>query len=154
MEHLEWPITSSPPSALFYPLFFFLMTLMRITIYANSVIVVINFKVIANGFLANSLILCGVCGENSKKCAVGGCILLMANASLILVDNVHFQYNGILTAILLFSLAFAIRGQLLVVSIIIVAHVLLLVFISYPAIKRARNAKSAARYSHYCYQWT
>uniref|UniRef100_F1L090 Alpha-1,3-glucosyltransferase n=1 Tax=Ascaris suum TaxID=6253 RepID=F1L090_ASCSU len=81
-----------------------------------SVIVCDIVYVIANGFLANSLILCGVCGENSKKCAVGGCILLMANASLILVDNVHFQYNGILTAILLFSLAFAIRGQLLVAA--------------------------------------
>uniref|UniRef100_A0A0M3I0F3 Alpha-1,3-glucosyltransferase n=1 Tax=Ascaris lumbricoides TaxID=6252 RepID=A0A0M3I0F3_ASCLU len=86
-----------------------------ILLMANASLILVD-NVIANGFLANSLILCGVCGENSKKCAVGGCILLMANASLILVDNIHFQYNGILTAILLFSLAFAIRGQLLVAA--------------------------------------
>uniref|UniRef100_A0A915ABF2 Alpha-1,3-glucosyltransferase n=1 Tax=Parascaris univalens TaxID=6257 RepID=A0A915ABF2_PARUN len=78
-----------------------------------SVILCDFIYVIANGFLANSIILSK---ENSKRSAVGCCILLICNASLILVDNIHFQYNAILTAILLFSVAFTMRGQLLVAA--------------------------------------
>ncbi|KHN81421.1 putative dolichyl pyrophosphate Glc1Man9GlcNAc2 alpha-1,3-glucosyltransferase [Toxocara canis] len=81
-----------------------------------SVIACDVLYIISCGFLTNTLQLVRICGDKSRRCAMGGCILLLANISLILVDNIHFQYNGILTAILLFSINFAIRGQFLLAA--------------------------------------
>lgn len=40
-------------------------------------------------------------------------ILLITNCGLIMVDHIHFQYNGILYGILLISLCYAIQGRYL-----------------------------------------
>lgn len=44
-------------------------------------------------------------------------VFLVTNASLVMVDNIHFQYNGILTSLMLFSLGWIMRNSFLWVSL-------------------------------------
>ncbi|VDN52971.1 unnamed protein product [Dracunculus medinensis] len=53
----------------------------------------------------------------SKKSSAGACcVLLITNSTLIMVDNIHFQYNGILTAFFIFSFNFALNGSFLMAA--------------------------------------
>ncbi|KAL4003445.1 ALG6 ALG8 glycosyltransferase family protein [Acanthocheilonema viteae] len=52
--------------------------------------------------------------DNSvKRNSVAASIFLVANVSLLMIDNIHFQYNGILTSLLLISLGSLIRKSFL-----------------------------------------
>lgn len=50
---------------------------------------------------------------STRKETVGALLLLITNVSLLMIDNIHFQYNGILSALLLFSLGLALRRYFL-----------------------------------------
>ncbi|CAG9540297.1 unnamed protein product [Cercopithifilaria johnstoni] len=57
----------------------------------------------------------GLCKNDSnvKKNSVATGVFLLANVSLVMIDNIHFQYNGILTSLLLVSLGWIMRKSFL-----------------------------------------
>lgn len=81
-----------------------------------SIISMDLFYIMSCGFCANSL---GYLMPTFNRKAITGLYLaLVANVSLIMVDNIHFQYNAFLTSLLLFSLGFVLRGRFLAAALL------------------------------------
>uniref|UniRef100_A0A8R1XZY6 Alpha-1,3-glucosyltransferase n=1 Tax=Onchocerca volvulus TaxID=6282 RepID=A0A8R1XZY6_ONCVO len=78
-----------------------------------SVIATDVFYILSCVFLTKSFF--GRCKNDSsvEKNSLAAEIFLIANASLMMIDNIHFQYNGILTSILLISLGWIMRKSFL-----------------------------------------
>ncbi|VDK63300.1 unnamed protein product [Anisakis simplex] len=81
-----------------------------------SVIVCDLFYIISCGFLANTMHSIRFKGDRSKHCAMGLFLLLIANITLILIDNIHFQYNSLLTTVLLLSISLALQERFLLAA--------------------------------------
>ncbi|VDK19198.1 unnamed protein product [Anisakis simplex] len=81
-----------------------------------SVIVCDLFYIISCGFLANTMHSIRIIGDRSKHCAMGLFLLLIANITLILIDNIHFQYNSLLTTVLLLSISLALQERFLLAA--------------------------------------
>ncbi|VDP18857.1 unnamed protein product [Onchocerca flexuosa] len=78
-----------------------------------SVIATDIFYILSCVFLTKSFF--GRCKNDSsiEKNSLAAEIFLITNASLVMIDNIHFQYNGILTSILLISLGWIMRNSFL-----------------------------------------
>ncbi|VDN01317.1 unnamed protein product [Thelazia callipaeda] len=88
-----------------------LLLFQRLSVIAMDIIYVLSCF-----FLMRSL-----CEERSgdkclKKNSVAAGIFLVTNVSLILIDNIHFQYNGFLAAFLLLSSTWVMRKSFILVS--------------------------------------
>ncbi|KAJ3442308.1 dolichyl pyrophosphate glc1man9glcnac2 alpha-13-glucosyltransferase-related [Anaeramoeba flamelloides] len=53
-------------------------------------------------------------GKYGQVFTRGDLVLILLNPGLILVDNMHFQYNSLMLSILIFSISFAIRKKYLI----------------------------------------
>uniref|UniRef100_A0A0R3RGQ1 Alpha-1,3-glucosyltransferase n=1 Tax=Elaeophora elaphi TaxID=1147741 RepID=A0A0R3RGQ1_9BILA len=85
-----------------------LLYFQRFSVIATDVFYVLSCVFLTKSFFGHSK-----SDSNVEKNSVAAEVSLIANVSLLMIDNMHFQYNGILTSLLLVSLSWIMRNSFL-----------------------------------------
>jgi alpha-1,3-glucosyltransferase len=86
----------------------------RISVIVSDVIFYLGAMLLADSAISS---LNGLTTKFKERLKMGLFCLLVFNPSLILLDNIHFQYNSMMYGIFCCAIGFILRGRLLTVSV-------------------------------------